>query len=75
MYSKHLVFLRLPVLSILPGWLQAPGCYDGIPTDAISAKLSSTLWVREHSLILVFLLTIHQKDSEEPVSLCVFQLV
>ena len=38
---------------VLP-WLQAPGCYDGIPTDAISAKLSSTLWVREHSLILVW---------------------
>ena len=52
-YSKHLVFLHLPVLSNLPGWLQVPGCYDGIPTDAISAKLSSTLWVREHSPILV----------------------
>lgn len=48
MFSRHLVFLRLPVLSILPGRPQAPGCYDGISTDAISAKLCSTLWVRGH---------------------------
>lgn len=62
MRCKHLVFLRSSVLSILPGWLQAAGCYDGIPTDAISAKLDSTLWVRERrpnfGLMLFFFMII-----------------